>query len=147
MLSQNVLLCAISNTNGLITSPVGGSVLVDIIADTDPVCIRCGTFGQLFTDPDEVDYIFNGMIVIDTPGFIITDEGLIVDDPAYTFADGEQGSCVVASQGINNAITINYLSKYIHRLVNISSVLIIIIYNTFFHVIFSNSIQPSLHHS
>ena len=112
MLSQNPL-CATSIINGLITSPVGGTVLVDIVADTDPVCIRCGTFGQLFTDPNEVQYFFDGNIVTSTtPGFNITDEGLIVDDPASTFTDGEQGSCVVASQSINNAITINFLGKY-----------------------------------
>ncbi len=78
------------------------------------MCIRCGTFGTLYTDPDEVDYIFNGNTVTSsTPGFNITDEGLIVDDPPYTFTDGEQGSCVVASQSINNAITINFLGKYL----------------------------------
>ena len=112
MLSQNPL-CAISNTNGLITSPVGGSVLIDTNADTDPVCIRCGTFGQLFTDSNEVEYIFDSNTVTSTtPGFNITDEGLIVDDPANTFTNGEQGSCVVASQSINSAITINFLGKY-----------------------------------
>ena len=117
-LSQNPL-CATSNTNGLITSPVGGTILVDILADTDPVCIRCGTFGTLYTDPNEVDYIFDGNAVTSTtPGFNITDEGLIVDDPASTFTDMEQGSCVVASQSINNGITINFLGKYNVHVVN-----------------------------
>ena len=77
------------------------------------MCIRCGTFVQLFTDPNEVQYIFDGNTVTSTtPGFNITDEGLIVDDPANTFNDGEQGSCVVTSQSINNAITISFLGKY-----------------------------------
>ncbi len=113
MLSQNPL-CAISNTNGLIVTPVGGSVLVDTTVDTDPVCIRCGKLLQtLYTDPDEVEYIFNGnSVTTSTPGFNITDEGLIVDDPANTFTDGEQGTCVVASQSVNNAITVNFLGKY-----------------------------------
>ena len=111
MLSQNPL-CATSNTNGLIGPPVG-TILVDIVADTDPVCIRCATFGQLFTDPNEVQYFFNGNAVTSTtPGFNITDEGLVVDDPINTFTDGEQGSCVVASQSINNGITISFLGKY-----------------------------------
>ena len=131
MLSQNP--CDTSNTNGLITSPVGGSVLVDITVDTDPVCIRCGTFVQLFTDPNhsEVQYIFDGNTVTSTtPGFNITDEGLIVDDPASTFTDGEQGSCVVASQSINNGITINYLSKYILLLtLKVSSSNTLIVFN------------------
>ena len=110
MLSQNLLCDTSSNNNGLITSPVGGSVLVDT---NDPVCIRCATFGQLFSDPNEVQYFFNGNAVTSTtPGFNITDEGLIVDDPINTFTDGEQGSCVVASQSINNGITISFLGKY-----------------------------------
>ncbi len=112
-LSQNPICATSSNTNGLIVTPVGGSVLVDTTVDTDPVCIRCGNFGTLFTDPNEVVYFFNGMAVTSsTPGFNITDEGLIVDDPASTFTDGEQGTCVVASQSVNNAITINFLGKY-----------------------------------
>ena len=112
MLSQNPLCSTSNNTNGLIIgSP--STVLVDTSVDTDAVCIRCGTITQLFTDPNEVDYIFNGNIVNSTtPGFNITDEGLIVDDPANTFTDGEQGSCVVTSQSINNTITINFLGKY-----------------------------------
>ena len=112
MLSQNPL-CATSNTNGFIISPVGGSVLVDTTVDTDPVCIRCGQLLTLFTDPNEVVYIFDGnTVTTSTPGFNITDEGLIVDDPASTFTDGEQGTCVVASQSVNNAITVNFLGKY-----------------------------------
>ena len=111
MLSQNPL-CSTSNNRGLfISSP--STILVNTLADTDPVCIRCGTFGQLFTDPNEVDYIFNGNTVTSTtPGFNITDEGLIVDDPVNTFTDGEVGNCIVTSQSINNAITINFLGKY-----------------------------------
>ena len=111
VLSQNPL-CATSNTNGLIGPPVG-TILVDTSVDTDPVCIRCATFGQLFTDPNEVQYIFNGNIVNSTtPGFNKTNEGLIVDDPASTFTDDEQGSCVVPSQSLNNGITISFLGKY-----------------------------------
>ena len=111
MLSQNPL-CAINNSNGLIGPPVG-TILVDTTVDTDPVCIRCATFGQLFTDPNEVKYLFDGNTVTSTtPGFNITDEGLIVDDPANTFSDGEQGSCVVASQSITNGISISFLGKY-----------------------------------
>ena len=113
VLSQNPLCDPSSNINGLIVPPVG-TILVDTSVDTDPVCIRCATFGQLFTDPNLVQYIFDSNAVTSTtPGFNITDEGLIVDDPANTFTDGEQGSCVVTSQSINNAITINFLGKYI----------------------------------
>ena len=112
-LSQNPLCDTDSNSNGLITSPVGGTILVDTTVDTDPVCIRCGKFGGIFTDPNEVQYIFGGNTVTSTtPGYNITDEGLIVDDPASTFTDGEEGSCVVTSESINNGITINFLGKY-----------------------------------
>ena len=111
MLSQNPV-CSTSNTNGLIISSPS-TVLVDILAHTDPVCIRCGTFIHLFTDSSLVDYFFDGMIVTSTtPGFNITDEGLIVEDPANTFTDGEVGNCVVVSPSINNAITISFLGKY-----------------------------------
>ena len=91
------------------------------------MCIRCGTFVQLFTDPNEVEYIFDGNVVTSTtPGFNITDEGLIVDDPANTFTDGEQGFCVVASQSVNNAITINFLGKYnVYRCVHLIIVKIV----------------------
>ena len=67
----------------------------------------------LLDDPNEVQYFFNSNTVTSTtPGFNITDEGLIVDDPANIFSDGEQGACVVASQSINNGITISFLGKY-----------------------------------
>ena len=75
-------------------------------------------FITLYTDPNEVVYFFNGNAVTSsTPGFNITDEGLIVDDPANTFTDSEQGACVVTSQGINNAITVNFLGKYMYMYV------------------------------
>ena len=82
------------------------------------MCIRCGKFLTLYTDPNEVQYNFNGNAVTSTtPGFNITDEGLVVDDPASTFTDGEQGTCVVSSQSVNNAITVNFLGKYMYMYV------------------------------
>ena len=113
MLSQNPVCATSNNTNGLIIGSPSTVLLVDTSVDTDAVCIRCGTFIQLFTDPNEVQYIFDSNTVTSTtPGFNITDEGLIVDDPARTFTNGEVGNCIVTSQSINNAITINFLGKY-----------------------------------
>ena len=105
-------MCDSSNTNGLIILSSGITVFVNTLVDTDPVCIRCGTFGQLYTDPTEVMYIIDGnTITASTPGFNLTQFGLIVDDPANTFTDGEQASCIVASQSISNVFTIEFLGK------------------------------------
>ena len=96
---------------------MGGSILIDANLDTDPVCIRCGTFGVLYTQIDEVDYFFSGMIVTAaTPGFQLTNDGLIVDNPANVFIDGQQGFCVVSSQSINNLITVNFLGKFDYKM-------------------------------
>ena len=70
-------------------------MLVDTSLPVDPVCIRCGYQDQLYTDPAIVTYYYNGAVIVnDTVGGVwVTDEGLIIQDPAVYFDDSDQINC------------------------------------------------------
>ena len=74
---------------------------MDGSADPVPVCIRCGYFVslqllQLVTDLSQVTYNDeNGVpLVNNTNNVVITDNGLILNDPAGSFTDGEAVQCL-----------------------------------------------------
>ena len=79
-------LCDSSVERGIISSS-SGTVLVDTSLPVDPVCIRCGYQDQLYTDSAIVTYYYNGAVIVnDTIGSVwVTDEGLIIQDPAVYF--------------------------------------------------------------
>ena len=104
MFTQNPL-CDSSNTKGLIIFNSGITVLVNDLADTDPVCIRCGTFGQLYTDPNEVSYIIDGQSQL---------AFLIVFDPANTFLIESKHHVLLPSQSIDNVFTFDFLICAVH---------------------------------
>ena len=71
---------------------------MDGSADPEPVCIRCGYIGSTFvvvTDLSQVTYRDqNGVpLVNNTNNVVITDNGLILNDPAGSFTDGEAVRC------------------------------------------------------
>ena len=60
-----------------------GEVDVDPALDADPVCIRCGRGLTLYTDTSEVSYSRGGSTLTNAvDGVEITNEGLILEDPA-----------------------------------------------------------------
>ncbi len=65
-------------------------------AATVPVCIRCGYIGSsvvLVTDPNEVTYVANGLNIMNTTDTVITNNGLLLPDPASSFPEGETITC------------------------------------------------------
>ena len=72
---------------------------MDGSADPVPVCIICGYLVsfvlQLVTDPSQVTYSDeNGVpLVNNTNNVVITDNGLILNDPAGSFTDEEAIQC------------------------------------------------------
>ena len=84
--------CTDSPTNVFSTT----TITVDGLADPVPVCIRCGYVGSTFvlvTDPSQVTYNNeNGVPLINnTNNVVITDNGLILNDPAGSFPDPGDG--------------------------------------------------------
>ena len=78
---SSLSLCDSTGERGIISTS-SGRVLVNTSLPVDPVYIRCGYQDQLYTDPAIVTYYYNGVWV--------TDEGLIIQDPAVYFDDGDQ---------------------------------------------------------
>ena len=73
------------------------TITVDGSADPVPVCIRCGYFDGslvLVTDPSQVTYNNeNGVPLLNnTNNVVITDNGLILNDPAGSFPDPGDGA-------------------------------------------------------
>ena len=72
---------------------------MDGSADPVPVCIRCGYLVsfqlQLVTNLSQVTYLNdNGVpLVNNTNNIVITDDGLILNDPAGSFTDGDGVQC------------------------------------------------------
>ena len=91
--------CDLSNGVGLAVFGPSISVLVDgsPSADTVPVCIRCGYFLsgmiELVTNPNNVTYVANGLDIMNTTDTIISNNGLLLPDPAGSFPEGETITC------------------------------------------------------
>ena len=93
---------------------------MDGSADHVPVCIICGYLNgsfvlQLVTNLSQVSYLDdNGVpLVNNTNNVVITDNGLILNDPAGSFTDGEAVQCIF-NDGIESgtyAINIDIFCK------------------------------------
>ena len=89
---------------------------MDGSADPVSFCIICGYldtfFPVLVTNPNQVTYLGkNGVpLVNNTNNVVITDNGLILNDPAGSFNDGESIRCRF-DNGITNRITFNIFCK------------------------------------
>ena len=113
--------CDASNSVGRALSSTT-SVLVDgsPSAVPVPVCIRCGyiiTNVVLVTDPSTVTYTDNnGLdIIMNTTDIMITNNGLLLNDPASSFEDGDSITCNFndGTMSGSHVISIDIFSEFI----------------------------------
>ena len=111
-------------------------------AGTVPICIRCGYFSSgivLVTDPNNVTYVANAQDIVNTTDTIITNNGLLLTDPASSFPEGETIRC-----NYNDGIM---SGSYVINIEIFSELEIIIVYCINIHYILYTSIQSSSHNS
>lgn len=89
----------------LVESATGEIVLVDPTLPADPVCIRCGIYPDFYTNTSVVTYYHGGTVLKNnTNGVVITDQGLIIENPALSFNDGDAIRCSINPPDAENSV-------------------------------------------
>ncbi len=109
--------CSLTESVGLTFNSI--AVLVPPSAVPVPICIRCGySIGinlVIVTDPNNVTYVDgDGQTITNSTDVIITNNGLILNDPLGSFDDGESIICNSVDDGTMSGeydITIKIFSE------------------------------------
>ena len=97
------------------------NILIQVeVSMPDPVCIRCGYVDDvtlvvvLVTNTDNVTYTTGGNVIANTTDISVTNDGLILNDPGNTIADGNTVQCTFNQPGtgqVTRTITVDHLCK------------------------------------